>query len=240
MTIGADELALDAAVPRSALAIYAHPDDPEVGCGGTIAAWTRAGCVVHVVVCCRGEKGSSDPGADTDAVARRRAQEVVDAASVLGVAGHEFLGFDDGALAAATDLRMRLVALIRAFRPEAVLGPDPTAVFFGESYYNHPDHRALGWALLDAVSPSASNPHYEPGTGAAHAVTSVYLSGTLEPTCAIDISASIDTKIDAVLRHTSQVEQPGEWFREAMRERAADAGRRSGVRFAESFRRLRL
>lgn len=239
MTAG-DELALDRDVPRSALAIYAHPDDPEVGCGGTIAAWTKAGCDVHVVVCCRGDKGSSDPSCDPDDLATRRATEVVDAAAVLGVSGHDLLGYDDGTLTSANDLRARLVGLIRSVRPEAVIGPDPTAVFFGESYYNHPDHRALGWAVLDAVAPSAANPHYEPPAGPAHAVTTVYLSGTLEPTCAVDISQTIDTKIDAVLRHTSQLGQPGEWFRDAMRERAAEAGRRAGVRFAESFRRLRL
>ena len=239
MTAG-DELALERNVPRSALAIYAHPDDPEVGCGGTVAAWTKAGCDIHVVVCCRGDKGSSDPSCDRDELATRRAAEVLEAAAVLGVSGHDLLGYDDGMLASATDLRTRLVRLIRSVRPEAVLGPDPTAVFFGESYYNHPDHRALGWAMLDAIAPSAANPHYEPAVGPAHAVTTVYLSGTLEPTCAIDISETIDTKIDAVLRHGSQLGQPGEWFRDAMRERAAEAGRRAGVRFAESFRRLRL
>ena len=240
MTGSGPGLPLETDVPTSALAIYAHPDDPEVGCGGTIATWAARGCDVRVVVCCRGDKGSSDSATDPEALAARRAIEVKAAAEVLGVRDHELLGYDDGDLDRAGDLRHRLVGLIRRHRPHAVLGPDPTAVYFGESYVNHPDHRALGWAVLDALSPGAANPHYYPGAGSAHTPQRIYLSGTLEPSCAVDITAKIEAKIDSVLRHASQVGQPGEWFRDAMRERAVEAGRRAGVRYAEAFRRIVL
>src|SRR5258707_11040589 len=79
-------------VPASALAVYAHPDDSEVSCGGTLARWAAGGCQVHVVVCTRGDKGSSDPSVKPDQLARRRAKEVSAAGKVLGVSGHDLLG----------------------------------------------------------------------------------------------------------------------------------------------------
>jgi LmbE family N-acetylglucosaminyl deacetylase len=123
-----------------------------------------------------------------------------------------------------------------------VVCPDPTAVFFGDRYFNHSDHRVTGWATLDAVAPGAGNPHYFPEQLAAgltvHQVSAVYLSGTLEPNCWVDIGDDIETKIDALFCHESQLTETGEWFREFLRERAEDGGRAAGVRYAEGFRRL--
>ena len=93
-----DVAELFAATPSRALAIYAHPDDAEVSCGGTMARWSAAGAEVHVVVCTRGDKGSSDPGIDPAELADRRAGEVAAAGQALGLAGHCLLGYDDGAL----------------------------------------------------------------------------------------------------------------------------------------------
>jgi LmbE family N-acetylglucosaminyl deacetylase len=99
-----------------------------------------------------------------------------------------------------------------------------------------------GWATLDAVAPGAGNPHYFPEQLAAgltvHSVSSVYLSGTLEPNCWVDIGDDIETKIDALFCHESQLTETGEWFREFLRERAEEGGRSAGVRYAEGFRRL--
>src|SRR3954465_9470609 len=67
-----DVAELFAATPSRALAIYAHPDDAEVSCGGTMARWSAAGAEVHVIVCTRGDKGSSDPAVDPAELADRR------------------------------------------------------------------------------------------------------------------------------------------------------------------------
>src|SRR3954452_1744915 len=192
-------------VPARALAIYAHPDDPEVSCGGTLAAWSSAGAVVHMVIAARGDKGSSDPAVDPDALARRRAGEAGRAADALGLAGHEVLDHDDGTLEDTAELRSELVALVRRIRPEVVVCPDPTAIFFGQHYFNHRDHRILGFAVLDAVAPAASNPHYFPEAGPPHQVRAVFLSGTLEPDAWVDITGAIDAKAEALLCHQSQV-----------------------------------
>jgi LmbE family N-acetylglucosaminyl deacetylase len=233
---------LDAATPASALAVYAHPDDPEISAGGTLAAWAAAGARVWVLITTRGDKGTSDPEADLDALARLRVEETAASSALLGLAGHFHLGYDDGALADDDRLRAEIVRRIRELRPEVVLCPDPTATFFGDSYFNHRDHRVTGYATLDAVLPAAGNPHYFPehlreGL-AVHHVRSVYLSGTLEPNCWVDITPTLEQKIDALFCHASQLTETGEWFREFLRQSAEEAGRAAGVRYAEGFRRL--
>jgi LmbE family N-acetylglucosaminyl deacetylase len=227
-------------VPASVLAIYAHPDDPDVSAGGTLAAWASAGCDVHVCICADGDKGSSEAKSRAEELVARRRLEVAAAGKELGVHQHHWLGYRDGELADTEELRGALVALVRRLRPAAVIGADPTAVFFGQHYINHRDHRVLGWATIDAVSPAAANPHYFPGAGPAHRVEQLYLSGTLEPDVWVDISAVIDRKAAAVACHASQVGEPGEWLRDVVRQRAEEAGREAGVPCAEGFRRIIL
>ncbi len=228
------------ALPACVLAVYAHPDDPDVSCGGTLARWARAGAEVHTLVCTNGDKGSADPGTDPRQLARRRARECDESAAVLGLAGYDILGYPDGELTDDAAFRGEIVGFIRRIRPTMVLGPDPTAVFFGEEYFNHRDHRVTGFALLDAVSPAAALPHYFPEAGPVHQVETVLLSGTLEPTVWVDVTDTVEDKAKAVSCHRSQVADDGEWARRAVRERAREEGRRAGVAYAEGFRRLRL
>jgi LmbE family N-acetylglucosaminyl deacetylase len=231
---------LASAVPDTALAVYAHPDDAEISCGGTLAKWAAAGAAVHVAVCARGDKGSLDPTTDSAALAAQRADERRAAAAVLGLAGHHDLGWLDGEIENDAASRHALVALIRTIRPAAVLCPDPTAVFFGDGYVNHRDHRNVGWLVLDAVAPAAGNPHYFPDAGPAHTVAEVYLSGTLEPSVWVDVSDAIETKLDAVFCHKSQIPDGTDAFRAYLRDRAAEGGSQAGVPCAEGYRLLRL
>ena len=226
--------------PASALVVYAHPDDPEVSCGGTVARWAAAGAEVHVVICASGDKGSSDPTVQPQDLARVRADEVAAATAVLGVTGVHLLGHPDGEVENTAGLRAELVVLIRRLRPEVVVCPDPTAVFFGAGYFNHRDHREVGWATLDAVAPAAANPHYFPDAGPPHQVTSVYLSGTLEPDMWVEITSTIEAKAQALLCHASQLAETGEWLRQVVHQRAEEGGRQAGVPYAEGFRVLRL
>lgn len=234
--------------PARALAVYAHPDDAEISCGGTLARWTGAGAEVRLLLLTTGDKGSSDPEADPAALAARRAAEVGHAAGVLGFAGWDQFGAADGELDNTADVRSCIVAAIRRIRPDVVVCPDPTAVFFGDTYFNHRDHRVTGWATLDALSPAAGSPLYFPGTGLAHAVPQVLLSGTLEPNVWVDVGATVDAKVRALLCHESQLRAAAfgheggtaDWLGALLRERAEEGGRRAGVRYAEGFRRLSL
>jgi LmbE family N-acetylglucosaminyl deacetylase len=226
--------------PARALAVYAHPDDADVSCGGTMARWAAEGAEVHVVICTSGDKGSSDPTTDPAELSRRRAGEAAAATRALGLAGHHLLGHPDGEIDNDRSFRGELVGLIRRLRPQVVACPDPTAVFFGARYFNHRDHREVGWATLDAVLPAAASPHYFPEQGPPHQVDAVYLSGTLEPDALVDISDFVEVKAEALLCHESQLGETGEWLRQVVRQRAEDAGRAAGVPYAEGFRLLRL
>jgi LmbE family N-acetylglucosaminyl deacetylase len=227
-------------VPDRVLAVYAHPDDPDVSAGGTLARWAASGADVHVCICADGDKGSLDPATDPSQLVARRRAEVAASGAILGVQAHHWLGFRDGELEDDRDLRGRLVALVRDVRPAVVVAPDPTAVYFGQHYVNHRDHRVVGWAVLDAVSPAAANPHYFPEAGPPHPVGAVYLSGTLEPDVLVDITETIDVKAAAIACHASQVGENGEWLPGAVRQRAEDAGRGAAVRFAEAYRLVQL
>ncbi|MBM3660889.1 MAG: PIG-L family deacetylase [Actinobacteria bacterium] len=232
------------AAPERVLAVYAHPDDPEISCGGTLARWAAAGSTIAVLITTRGEKGTTDPDADLDVLAALRREETEAAAAVLGVTEVHHLEHGDGDLDDTPALRGQIVRVVRQVRPDVVLCPDPTAVLFGSGYFNHRDHRVTGFATLDAVAPAAANPHYFPEHRAdglaVHQVRSVYLSGTLEPDTWVDIGDTLERKIDALFCHASQLAETGEWFREFLRASAEEAGRAAGVPYAEAFRRLDL
>ncbi len=227
-------------VPECALAVYAHPDDADVAAGGTLARWAAAGAAVHLVVLTDGGRGTTDPSVAPADLARRRADELAAAAKVIGLTSHANLGWGDGELADDRHLVGRLVAEVRRLRPQVVCGHDPTAVFFGQAYFNHRDHRAAGWALLDALAPAAGLPHYFAEAGPAHAPETALLTGTLEPDVWVDVTATVEAKVAAVECHASQFGAEGDWAGRAVRERAAEEGRRAGVGYAEGFRRLRL
>lgn len=230
---------LDRSEPASVLAVYAHPDDPEVSCGGALATWASSGARVYLVLVNQGDKGSNDPGVDGAALARIRAAEVDAAARVLDIESITMLGRPDGDSDNDHALRGDLVERIRRVRPEVVVCPDPTAVFFGDGYVNHRDHRICGWATIDAVGAAAS-PLYFAGLGSAHQVERLYLSGTLEPDTAVAITDVLERKARALACHRSQLGGAGEWVHDLVEQRAQEAGRAIGVAHAETFRVVRL
>jgi len=222
------------------MAIYAHPDDADVAAGGVMAQWASEGCAVHLVVICDGSKGSHVPQVEASSLRGVRREELQMAADVLGVATVHCLEHVDGDVTNDEALRSTLVGLIREHRPEVVIGPDPTATFFGGVYVNHRDHRETGWALLDAVAPAAAMPLYFPERGEAHQVDQLLLSGTHEPDVVVDVSRTIDTKVEAVLAHASQMAGDPDGVRDVVYGRAEQAGRPVGVAFGEAFRCVEL
>ena len=227
-------------IPEVVLAVYAHPDDADVACGGTLARWAKAGAAVHLIVCTDGGKGTFDPEVTPADLAVRRTAELEASSALIGLQSVTNLGYPDGGLADSDELRGTLVEWVRRLRPDVVCGHDPTALFFGQEYFNHRDHRLAGTTLLDAVSPAAALPHYFPEAGPPHQVATVLLSGTLEPDVWVDVTETIDLKAAAVECHRTQFAEPGGWAGEAVRRRAEQEGRRAGAGYAEGFRRLTL
>ena len=223
-------------VPARVMAIFAHPDDAEFTCGGTLAAWTPAGAEAVYVVCTDGDKGADDLPIASDELAGLRRNEQREAARRLGVGDVFFLGHPDGDLARAQPLEEELVRLIRSFRPDLILAWDPW-----KRYQLHPDHRAAGIASLDAVI-AAANPRMYPeqqDAGARpHRTETVYLFGAEEPDTWVDVGETFGAKLEAIALHKSQVQDAEElagWMSRCNREYGVQAG----CAYAEAFKVLR-
>lgn len=228
-------------VPQKAMVIVAHPDDIEFSCAGTVARWVKAGADVAYVVCTSGDVGIDQPGMTRGRAAEIREAEQVAAAAVVGVKEVIFLREPDGMLANTLVLRKRLVREIRRFKPEVVITSDPTVLWVRSTYINHPDHRAAAAAALDAVFPAAGQPNLfeelaEEGL-IAHKVRKVYVTFGENDTY-VNISDTIDLKIEALKKHVSQMK---DWDPEPMvREWSAEAGQGKEMAYAEGFRVITL
>jgi LmbE family N-acetylglucosaminyl deacetylase len=236
----AGALTRNRAVPRSALAIGAHPDDVEFGAGGTLAKWAATGCVVHHLVLTDGSKGTWDAAADTVALVTRRRDEQRAAAKALGATGEVvFLGHVDGELASDLAHRAEVCRVLREVRPEVVLGHDPW-----KRYRLHPDHHRAGLLACEGIVASR-DPHFFPEQDLApHRPAALLLWEADEPDHAEDVSGFVAAKLAALEAHASQFESTMkatdelqlEAFRKRVRERLATHGRRIGVAAAELFR----
>src|SRR3972149_5922919 len=192
-------------VPKSAMTIFAHPDDAEFGVSGTLAKWAKAGCAITLVICTSGNVGTHDTKYTLETLAKTREKEQKAAAKVLGVKTLVFLGHDDCQLQPTLDLRRALVREIRKHKPEVVLCGQPDGWFYGNEYINHPDHRAAGVAALEAVFPCAEMELLWPEEGPAHKVNAVYITLTEQVDVWIDITDTIDLKVESLRCHASQM-----------------------------------
>ncbi len=190
---------VDLPTPTRVLAIGAHSDDVEFGCGATLAKWAAAGATVQILVLTDGSKGTWDPDADLAALVATRRREQDAAAAVLGVDGVEILDWPDGELGSGLAERARVCEAIRRARPEVVLGHDPW-----KRYRLHPDHRHAGWLLLDGVV-AARDHHYFPDQGLpAHRPGRLLLFEAEVIDHLERVDRFVDTKIRALLCHRSQ------------------------------------
>ena len=227
---------IDPPAPESALVVMAHPDDAEFSAAGTLARWSDAGTTISYCILTSGDKGSTDPTQSPAEVAALRETEQRGAAATLGVSDISFLRRPDGALEANLELRRDIVEQIRRVRPEAVVCPDPSRRY-GPTFINHPDHVAAGEAVLAAVYPSARDPLMFPDLAGAgllpHKVSRVFIANPSQPTCVVDISATLERKIAALREHRSQITE--ERLREFVPQRARDVGALAGLEYAEGF-----
>lgn len=232
-------------VPARALAIAAHPDDAEFGCGGTLAKWAAQGCVITHLVCTDGSKGSWDPAQDRAELVAARRDEQRAASKALGGSGDViFLDWPDGELEAGLRQRWEVAYWIRKARPDVVLGHDPW-----RRYRLHPDHRNAGFLATDGIV-AARDPHFFPEQEVEPwRPRALLLWEADEPDHVEDISKSVDAKLAALLAHTSQLqsthnitdltdEAQVDRFRGWVRSVAAAAGEPAGVALAEAFKRI--
>ena len=252
-----DPITVDLPIPESALAVGAHPDDIEFGCGATLARWVAGGCRLHYLILTDGSKGSWDPDADLDALVTQRRAESESAARVLdgqGGSGNDpspgstqrvlFLGRVDGELADGVEERREVAGVIRELRPSVLLGHDPW-----RRYRLHPDHRAAGFLTLDALV-AARDHHFFPELGLApHRPDALLLWEADLPNHVEDAAGFAQAKVEALLSHASQYESTmgivsddpaGGHLREAfaakVQRQLAAHGSIAGLAAAEAFR----
>ncbi len=229
-------------VPASALAIVAHPDDIEFGCVGTLARWVRAGCRVGYLLLTSGEVGIAADGMTREQACAIREAEQRAAAELVGVHEVIFLREPDGLLQPTLDLRKKIVREIRRFKPEVCIVMDPTVLWVGDNYINHPDHRAAGTAAVDAIFPAAGQPNLFEELAAEgltpHKVRKVYVNNWGEATHFVSIDETIELKIAALRTHKSQM---GDWDpAPRIKEWAAERARGKEMDYAEAFRVITL
>ncbi|MBA7608451.1 N-acetyl-alpha-D-glucosaminyl L-malate deacetylase 1 [subsurface metagenome] len=226
--------------PAQVIVFAPHPDDAEIGAGGTIARWIREGKDVILVMCTNGDKGTSDPNIKPEELAQIREQETLAAVKVLGVREVIFLRYPDQGLEDTPEFRKEFVRLIRKYRPETAATTDPY-----RRYISHRDHRITGRVVLDAVFPYARDLHAYPDLLEEglqpHKVKEVFLWGTEEPNYRSDITDTFDIKMSAVGCHKSQFgSNPSPERTERMRERAKAVAEGEDCELGEAFHRIEL
>ena len=218
------------------MVVAAHPDDPEFLAGGTVARLAKEGREITYVIVTNGNKGSSDRGMTSEQLGPIRAEEQRRAARVLRVERVEFLGCEDGEVEDTRNLRRDITREIRRWRPELIITLNPHRTYSNFPGW-HRDHRITGRVVLDCVYPLARDhlsfpellPEYEP-----HKVREVYLIQWEQPRLVIDITDTMELKLEAIRCHASQV---GDFktVEARMRNRAAALGKEKGYLFAEGF-----
>lgn len=223
--------------PKRALVVIAHPDDAEHGAAGTVAKWVREGCEVNYVQCTDGGKGTSRRDITSEQLAAIRATEQRRACDALGVKELVLLGYPDGELSENQQFLRDIVAQVRRFRPDTVLAPE----FFRLDSW-HRDHRVTGRVVADACFPFARD-HLEFPELLAQGlepwkVAHLLMWAPHQVDEAVDISDTVDLKLQALKAHWSQVGENWERVEVRVRERAQDHAQRLGCKYAEIFRRI--
>jgi len=222
-----------------ALVVAAHPDDTEFGCAGTIARWADEGAEVTICIVTDGSTGTQDRALMGERLAAIRREESEKAAAVLGARNFEWLGYPDGEVGYTLDLRRDIARAFRRHRPHRFVVMDPASTI-EDRFINHPDHRAIGQASLDVTLTAGTTPGHFPelldeGLDPWRGLRETWIAGPGIKPVAVDISSTIDRKIEALLCHVSQVGDDRAEIETWVRRFSAQLGQPFGYAHAETF-----
>ena len=227
---------------RKGMVVFAHADDAEWGCSGTVAKWCAEGWDVVYVVCTDGSKGSSDPEMTSQNLVKIRAQEQRNAGNVLGLQDVVFLDYEDSMLEPSLELRRDITRQIRRYKPDVVICETPMRRLSYNGYLGHPDHIAAGEAALAAVFPCARDrltfPELLDEGLEPHAVREVWVMDHHEPDKFVDVTGHMDIAIEALKQHGTQVNS--EDVGTHMKQWRGRTGEKVGFQYAEAFKRFQL
>lgn len=218
------------------LAIGAHPDDVELGCGGTLAKLISEGKTVAIVDLTQGELGTRGTNIT-------RAEEAADASKILGISSRENLKMNDGFILNTEEYQLQIVKMIRKYKPDIV--------FANAIDDRHPDHAKAAKLVSDACFLSGLVKIETELSGEAQKqwrpkqVFHYIQWKNITPDFVVDISGFMEKKIEACLAYKTQFYDPNSKepmtpiatkdFLESLTYRSQDLGRLSGVEFAEGF-----
>lgn len=226
---------------KTIMVILAHPDDPEFFLGGTIAEWVKQGHKVSYLLLTKGQRGVSPEYPDPANLDIIRVREQQNAAARLGVSKVDFLDYQDGYLVPGIEARKKIAREIRKSRPDVVATSDPLLIY-QRGRLNHPDHRAAGQIVIDAIFPAVENRAFYPellDEGLEpHKVRELWLSLAAEPNFEMEVTQHWQTRLDALLEHVSQVGDPEKFLKHMEAQRQTLWG--EDMRYIEAFRRLIL
>ena len=216
--------------------VGAHPDDADFLAGGTVGRFVKEGREVGYLIVTNGSKGSSDRNVTRERIIATREEEQRAAAKALGVGHVAFLGYEDGELEDTREVRRDVTREIRRWRPDLIITLNPQRAYVNFPGW-HRDHRTTARIVLDCVYPLARDylafPELVPEFD-SHKVSEVYAVQWVEPRLVVDITDTMDLKLEAMLCHVSQIAE-AKAFETRMRDRAAKLGQAQGYAYAEGF-----
>jgi len=230
--------------PKVVLGVAAHPDDLEFAAAGSMAKFISEGATGYYLVLTNANKGTNDRSMQPDQLRDIRRNEQQEAGKVLGLADVFYCDYDDGMLECSMDVKRDIVRAIRRVKPDVVIAMDPTMVYdASHGLINHPDHRAAGQATLDAVYPLArdhlSFPELLQEGFEPHKTPTVLLSHFGQENYFVDISSHMETKVQALRAHASQLPDPDAAC-EMVKTWASANSSKVGAAYAEGFVRIDL
>jgi LmbE family N-acetylglucosaminyl deacetylase len=216
---------------KRAIVIAAHADDMETMMGGTVALLRARGVAFVLVICTSGDIGSNEPQWTRESLAATRVEEAQAGADLLGVEAVQIMGHHDGELENTLALRAEIARYYRIYQPDTLFTFDPSGYLL-----NHPDHRAVGRAALDALIPASMrlyHPEQLTGDVQRAEIQHIALWTPQTPNVVVDVGAVYPQKFAACLAHHSQfpVESRLDW----MKQLDHGGGERIGVEYAERF-----
>lgn len=225
------------------LVVTAHPDDMEFGCAGTLTRWADKGAEVTLAIVTDGSTGTQDRALMGERLAAIRKEESEKAAAAVGIQEVVWLGYRDGYVEYTMDLRRDIARVFRKYRPHRYMVIDPTPTI-EDRFINHPDHKAVGHASLDVSMTAGTTPGHFPelldeGLEPWRGLRELWIAGPGAKPVAVDISESIDRKVDALMCHESQIGDNAEQIATWLREWAAELGQPHGMAYAETFQVIR-
>ena len=225
------------------MVVVAHADDAEFGCSGTVAKLCAEGWEMVYVMCTDGSKGSSDREVTEEELATTRREEQINAGKVLGLKDVVFLDYPDSYLQPTLDLRKDIAREIRRYQPDVLICQYPMRNLDGGFGVGHPDHLAAGEAALSAVFPTARDhmtfPDLLEDGFEPHKVAEVWVMGHPEPDHYVDITDNVNTAVNAIAAHVSQVDgRSADQMMERMQEWRRRTGVGRGMQYAEAFKKI--